>query len=219
MDKATLILLSVVLILGGVLGYVYFTQQEKISNPDTSILTVSAESNGKKVMTGFRVNGEEFNTSTVGYTLVKVPVGYLVTIESFNLDGQSFYKEISEVNITENVIRHDILLTELKSVTIEKSEGNPINLTVYSEDYRDLHFCLSWSLSYIFVKSNYTEIDKPNEFKNWDRCYKTDLSLKESSIEIPISFQELGIPKERDYINISFFNPNLITKQTTIKIK
>ena len=60
-------------------------------------------------------------------------------------------------------------------------------------------------------KSKFTDNPtKPNEFKNWDRCYKTDLSLKESSIEIPISFQELGIPKERDYINISFFNPNLI---------
>lgn len=219
MDKTILILLGVVLVLGGILSYIYFTQQEQISNPDEAILTVSAEFNGRKVITGFKVNGEEFNTSTQGYTLVKVPLNYLITLENVNLQGQTFYKEVAEFNMTQKVIRHDIILTELGNLTINKVDGNPINLSIYSSDFRDLRFCLVWSLKYIFVMSNYTEIEKPAEFKKYDRCYKTDLSLKDTILLAPITYEELGIPTEKDFINISFFNPELINRVTSIKIK
>jgi hypothetical protein len=219
MSKPILILFGIVLVLGGVLAYVYFTQQEEISHPDTAVLSVSAEVDGEKVITGFKVNGEEFNTSNFGYTLVKVPLNYVITVENVNLPDQYFYKEITEINISETATRLDLNLVEIKNLTITKEDGKPINLIVSSEDYRDLRFCLKWSLSYIFVKSNYTEIDKPQGYERWDRCYKTDLSLKNSNITIPISYDELSFPKEKDFINISLFNPELKSKETTIKIK
>lgn len=219
MDKAILILLVFVMVLVGTFTYIYFNQQDEISNPQEAILTVSAESNGKKIFTGFKVNGEEFNTSTFGYSMVKVPRGYLINIENVNLEGQSYYKEFSTINISENVVRHDLLLKELKNLTVKVKDENPVNLTIYSDDYRDLRFCLIWSLKYIFVNSPFQEIEKPTEFKGYDRCYKTDISLLKNETTILINYQELGVINEKDYINVTFFNEDLKNITTSLKIK
>jgi hypothetical protein len=127
-----------------------------------------------------------------------------------NLQGQNFYKERKQINITKDLQRYDFNLKEQKDLTIKKVGNNPIELEIYSKNYEDIHFCLKWSLSYIFVRSNYSEITKPEELKNWDKCYSTGIHLQNNKSNVFITYQELGIPQESDFINISFYNPNLM---------
>lgn len=218
MDKAILILMAFVLIIGGVFTYIYFTQQDEISNPDECTLTISAEFNNKKIETGFKVNNEDYNTSSQGYTLVKVPCGYLINLENVNLDNQFFYKQINNINISQDIQRFDFILEEQKNISVTINNGNPINLSVYSENYKNLYFCLKWSLSYIFVKANYSEISKPKGFESWDRCYFLTEHLNNENMEISVSYDELSFPKDKDFINITLFNPNL-NSQKIVKLK
>jgi hypothetical protein len=219
MNKAVITLVILVLILSGTFTFIYFKYQKPINEPEISTLSISAEFEGKKITTGFKLNGEFFTTSNLGHIQIEVPKGYLISLEHINLDGQEFYKQKETINITRDIQRYDFILKEMKNLSITKQSGNPIVLNVSSKDYQDLHFCLKWSLAYIFVRSNFTEISKPSEFEKWDRCYKTDVSLENSNLIIPISFQELSPPRDSDYINISLFNPSLIDKYKNERIK
>ncbi len=95
-----------------------------------------------------------------------------------------------------------------------------IILNIVSNDYRKVQFCLVWSLDYIFVKSNYTEITKPIECNNWGRCYNTDFSLNSTnSLTIPVEYPKISDSITKSYINISLMSGDFIGLQdTNIKI-
>lgn len=217
MEKKILGLVIFVLILIGFLTFIYFKFEPKTQSKEFSNISISAESEKKKIVTGFLVNGESGNT-TEYYQLVTVPKGE-VKIENVNLPGQYYYKDTKLINASQNQIRIDLKLEEVKPLQINITRGNPINLTVSSGDFRDLMFCLKGSLNYIFIKSNYSEISKLKGYESWDKCYSTKLSLKNSYINIPVSYEEFGILTDADYINISLITPEFLgIKDKILKI-
>jgi hypothetical protein len=189
MNKGIIVLVFLVLLLSGIFAFVYFKYQRPLKDPETSTIFVSAEFNGRKVITGFQINREEYNTSNIGYTPTQVIKNQIVTIENINLPNQRFYKEIKQINASQGQHRVDFILRELESPQIKIMPGNPINISIFSKDFKDLDFCLRWSLAYIFVDTNYTQIAKPEKFQNWDRCYTTQTSLENSTIQIQVSYQ------------------------------
>jgi hypothetical protein len=220
MEGKIIVFITLIVALAGVLGFIYYKYQPTQSEEkDLGNISISAESNGKKIKTGLLINGQERNTSE-GYELVRLKKGQLIQVENINLENQYFYKDKRVFNLSEENVRLDLELKEPKPLQIQIIPGNPTNITVFSEDFRDLVFCLTWSLNYIFVNSNYTQIDKIKGYENWDKCYSTRLSLLNSKIEIPVNYQEFGIITEKDYINISLMTPEFINKKDVIeKIK
>ena len=205
MNKTTIFSLIFCAILIGALAFFYFTYDKKEVSLDYSNLSISAEFNNQKIKTGFVIEtvGEiiEGNTSQ-SYEKVIVRNG-LVKIYNKNLEGQNFYTDSKEINIS-GTQRIDLKLQEARNITVDIISTEPLIIDLKSPDARNIDFCLTWSLNYIFVKSNeFQEIEKIDD---WEKCYNGDFSLKDSNQTIQINYSKFGTPGVNDYINLLLIN-------------
>lgn len=200
MNKATISLIILCLVLAGTFGYFYYKYDFTKKEIEYSNISISAEFNNQKVVTSYvieAINKIEGNTSQ-SYEKETVQNG-IIKIYNKNLENQNFYTDLREINITKNQ-RITLKLEEPKEIKTEILNKNPIILYLESEDARNIDFCLSWSMNYIFVKTNFTKIDIKN-YENLD-CYDGNFSLINSNKTIKINYSKFGTPNEDDYIKI-----------------
>ena len=203
MDKATGILLVFCLILASGFGFLYYKYEYKTESVEYSNISISAEFEGNKIKTGYVIetsNGEILGNTSKSYEKETVKVGDTIKIYNKNLKNQNFYPEIISMAITKNNQRVKLDLKEPKEIIVKINKTNPIKVYLESEDARDIDFCISWSLNYIFVEAlNFTETEKTG---NWGRCYDGDFSLKNSNKTIEIKYTRFGNINEDDYIKL-----------------
>lgn len=178
-----------------------------------SNLSISAELNNQKVVTGYiieTIDGEIIGNTSQSYEKVIVRKNQIIKIYNKNINDQNFYTDLREVNITKDTMRFDLKLEEPKEIRIKIISEEPLIIDLKSEDARDIDFCLTWSLNYIFVDAkNFTEIEKQ---EGWEKCYNGDFSLKNSNQTIQIDYSKFGIINDNDYIKLLLINSN---KQNT----
>lgn len=187
------VIISLILI-----GFLFLTylKSPKISSEDYN-LTISAEFKDKKVKTGFQIGDVKGNTSQSNELIVLKEGNY--TLKNINIENQNFYQDEYFISLTKDK-RIVMKLDKPSEPEIDVLGLNPLVLEVYSENYKELDFCLRSSTNYIFVKAeNYTEIES---IEDWKRCYDGDVSLKDSSIEIQINYEEIGQIDNTDFIEI-----------------
>jgi len=208
MNKAVITLIIICLVLGGIVGYIYYTYElpKKYQEVYTNV-SIGAFYNNKFVATSIELNGEIFNISN-SYELFRLRPNQTISIKNINKINQTFYEDTKEVLILSENKRIDLLLDKPAKLDIFTSESNKlININLYSENFKEVEFCLKWSLNYVFIKAiNFSEIKKPQEFRNYDRCYSGNFSLLNGNKTISISYQILDYPTEKDFINISIYD-------------
>ena len=173
-------------------------------------VSVSANYNDQKVITGINVNGQTINTSQY-YEMIQLPEG-LATFTNKNIKDQIYYENPYTYNITGNQ-RVDIFLDKPILPTITITHINPIIISISSSNFKGASFCLFSSVNFIFVKANYTQIRIPNKYSTADICYGTwDLTDTQS---FEIDYTPLSNPTEDDFLNLTIYDKagNEVTKR------
>jgi len=174
------IVLLVLIVLGGILfiylNYNPLQKESKIFN-----VSVSTEYNNQKIKTGLEVQNQEINTSQT-YEVLSLEQGESV-FKNKNLEGQTFYENDYIYNITGNQ-RIDIELDKPEIPKISFLSVNPLVIKLKSKNFKDPMFCLKGSVNLIQIRTNETTIKKPEEFGNYDSCYRIDTITDEKIIYI-----------------------------------
>lgn len=210
MGKGAIILAILCIVIAVTLTFFYFKYQVPL-NKEYSNVSISAEYDGKKIKTGFIVDGTSGETNEA-YELVKVQKNKEILVENINLENQSFYKISQRINITKDNQRIDLKLEKPIEPEVQIVDGNPIAIQIDTPLFKDMKICLTWSLNYVFVNAqNLTSIEKLKGYENWDRCYETDFSS--GSMKVYVDYSEFNTILERDYINISLITPEFLGTQ------
>jgi len=216
MENKTIYLILFCLVLAGGFAYFYYNYDLKKEVIEFSNLSISAEFNGQKIKTGYIIESEhgkiEGNTSQ-SYEKAIVTKNQEIKIYNKNIDDQNYYIDSRTFNITKSTQRITLELIEPKEINVKILSKNPILVYLESEDARDIDFCLSWSLNYIFVKTNFTETEK---FESWNKCYSGGFSLINSNKTIQIDYSKFGTPGENDYIKLLLITGLNNTKEVKI---
>lgn len=220
MNKQTIYLIIFCLILAGGFGYFYYKYDFKKPTLEFSTISISAEYNNQKVVTGYVIktsNGTKIANTSQSYEKAMVVKNTIIKIYNKNIEDQNFYTDLREFNITEDTKRINLKLVEPKEIKIKILSTKPLLVNLESEDARDIDFCISWSSNYIFVEIiNFT---KTENFENWHKCYNGDFSLINSNKTIEIDYSKFGTPGKNDYIKLLLLNGAIESKNPqTIKI-
>lgn len=197
------------LVIIGLVVIVYFY----VPNPSETgyvNVSISASYNNQKVITQLDAGGTIFNT-TKYYETIKVEKGEFL-VKNTNIDNQNFYEEVYKYNITNNDTRIDVQLEKPEIPKITINHINPLIISISSKDFKETKFCLISSINLIFVEANYTKIDNPEGYSNYDVCYGAfDLNNTRS---FQIDYTPISAPKTSDYLNITVFDRdgNKVTK-------
>jgi hypothetical protein len=208
MRKIWIIFLILAIVIGTTL-FIYFKVEPQVK--EYVNVSIIAKHEGIITKTGIIVDGQEINTSN-SYELLlleKKPI----TIKNKNLKGQNFYEKEYTYNLTKDT-RIDI---ELEKPKLPKIDVDKNIITIFSENFMDVKFCLISSANYISIEANQTEIKKLDGFENYDSCYSLNKDLKNSKEVIKIDYIELSNPTDMDFLNITVIDnqENSLTK--TIK--
>ena len=213
MNKATVYIVIIILVLVSVSTIIYFKYElpRRLGiEGEFSNLSISAKYDGKFVEAVLIIqNGENKEIKTrEGYEFLEIKKG-VYEIYCIN-SSEIFYKAKKTFNITKDITRIDFELEKPKEVRIKSKEnGSIINLEIYSENYQNAKVCLKHSLNYIFVNTEKEEIDLLDGYKDWDKCYSLDKSIKGSEF-LNVSYKVFGIPNEDDYIKIAVIDTEYI---------
>lgn len=209
MKKAVIIMFFLILILTGVVVVIYyFYEVPSRENGEYTNVSISAVYNRERIRTGFEIDGILYGNTSEYYELVELAPNQSVIIKNKNIEEQNFYEDEHTIYIGYENQRVDLELDKPQNVDYNKiEEDRNITLTLYSENFKNINFCLKWSLNYIFVKAeDYQEVEKFENYTSWDRCYLGNFSLVESNQKITISYQIIDVPDENDYINLSLID-------------
>ena len=97
---------------------------------------------------------------------------------------------------------------EIKLIGVS-TDTKKINFTIKAENgqYRQLGFCIGWSVSFLDVWNNYIEIEPLSRLKTIDRCYYTKSTLAEDeNITITLNYNTIQELRENDEMEIIFFD-------------
>ncbi len=225
MNKKVVYTIIIILLIGVTLYFV--NQKYQLTNfrkPKMINLSLASEHNGQKIMTGFIIETPyetiRGNTSQ-SYEMIRIPKNEDVTIYNTNLGEQKFYTDKRKINVTDEYYRLILKLEEPKPIIVEYNNDRPITIRLYSDNAREISFCMRWSVNYIFVKpEGYEKVEKIKGYEKWDSCYNGNFSLIEDYKEINISYSVFGIPRKGDYINVSFVQKQFLgLNDKNVKIK
>jgi len=228
MRFVVIILLFVFLIGGLVLIYFLFEYQQQDMEIKTIPFIIYAEEKDKLVETGYVVkkDGVIWNvgkTDDVGGVISHIPTNSSLIFFNKNINNQTYYTFTKEDNSF--VDRpHKIILKLYKpsNLTFYTNShlgiDNPFNFTVRAIDgdlFKNLSFCIRWSLHIISIFTNYEQTQPPNRLKGKvDRCYTTNLNLLNGEeLNISLNYISFGVVDSRDFINITFIDKDYINNE------
>jgi hypothetical protein len=213
---------------GAVLLYFYYKYDLKtIIIEEGADLNIFIVENDELIKTGYILlfnniekRGESYELSG---TLEKVPFNTTVIVCNTNLEEQNYYTYCEEIFIRErsNRLRLEIKQPHQMNITQEGIFGidSKIILDLKSEYFKDLRTCMKYSIHFIRVDLEGIErIDKPQEFKNYDKCYDLNLTLENNEIRnINLTYSTLGLLNDRqDYVILIFFDLDTLYNNVTM---
>lgn len=215
MKVSTIIFVIVFLLLVSGLVYMYYTFEKPVQETadDTINLNILAlDEKQNKIETGYEIyiddilfkNGTTLKYGSIQYT---IPVNRSVKVVNINLKHQEFYKDyhtfISDINIPN--VRVDFKLQTPGNIVLENSEnltdGNFFVTISSDNEIKNLASCIKWSSRIIYTKIlNQQQIDKPERFINYDKCYSVNTS------KIELEYTQIGSLENTDFIEIVVFD-------------
>lgn len=208
MKTAIIIFIILVLALGGLFFYLKYTFSQ---DTGYSNLTISTVHEGKLIRTGIRVG--DFRGESVKNAPIKLVVpNSTIKVYNYNLKDQNYYTEIKEVKTDKinNRIRLD--LTEPKDLKIShyvNKSSNKINITLESEEYRNVMFCIDWTFNFISLDADYEEVEKPVSYRFFGKCYDPKIE-RLGKKNIILDYNSLGGLKSNDKISFVFYDNDYI---------
>lgn len=206
-----------VLIVGFIMLYfLYEKPMEKQVETSTAVLNIFATNNNTNIITGYKVyvNGLLYANGTTlidGYSYQKVPTNSTILIQSYNLNNQKYYtSEYSTFVTTNNFYRIPLDLKNPGKLNITQTgrlNGSHVYLNVSSiyGDYKDLQFCLDWSIHIVTVRINYTRIIE-YEYPE-SHCYTPSITLNSTnSFFLDLGYIYYDKLDKADFIKVNFYD-------------
>ena len=218
MKKSTIISVVILFILVGVLVVVFVIiekPKQDISGKYSKLNILALDESGNQRVLDYDVfvNGDFYSSGKTlrsGAILESVPVNLSFRVIGYPSENNSYY-----AHVTEDVLAQDIPYR----VTLKPKKAGKLfifhggDFSTFNELFiefkstglwKDLGFCIKWSERILFVRvENYTQSEKPELYKNYDKCYLTEQTLNETeSLSIVINYEKFGELSETDFINI-----------------
>jgi len=117
-----------------------------------------------------------------GAVLEKIPFNKTVSISNTNIDNQNYYTYNLNINaLTYNMERIILALKTPDDIKVSHEgvfgENKTLTIKAFSKNFNKPIFCISWRGNIISVITNYIQIEKPEKYKNYDKCYDFNVSL------------------------------------------
>lgn len=218
MRKSTIISVVILFILVGVLVVVFVIiekPKQDVSGKYSKINILALDELGNKVVLNYDVfvdsnfysSGE---TLKGGAILESVPINSSFRVIGYSSENNSYYAHVTKEVLAQNIPYRVTLKPEKAGKLFifhggDFSTSNELFIEFKSSElWKDLGFCIKWSERILFVKvENYTQSEKPDLYKNYDKCYHTGQTLNGSeSLSIIINYEKFGELSETDFINI-----------------
>lgn len=210
------------IITGAVLVYFLYEKpiQEKPPLNNNLNIRIYDKDTGKQIVTNYIISMIPLNTiykegTTVENGFVKelLPVNNSFRVITKNKGEQTYYtnfKEYEDLNGVPMDYRIEIPVQKYGKLLVSSNDtwkvDNPYKLTLTTNDVvNHIGFCVRWSRNIISVTSvtNYEEELAPKRLENKvDRCYNTDISLNNESIDIFLNYKKFGELMTDDSIKV-----------------
>ena len=221
--KTVFILIVIIIVIAGILYYLYRhneLSQQDIDKKYSNLNIYAEDSSGKMIITGYIVivNNAFYSSGKTlldGAILEKIPINSTYRVYSSNLENQSFYSvfvgDFISQNIPSRITLRPIVPGKLIVSQKEKISSNneSATLNIYSQMlWKNPGFCIKYSTRFIYVRvSNYTQIDKPNIYRLWDKCYDMHIdNLTNSDADIVLNYNIYGTLTVDDFLKIVIFD-------------
>jgi hypothetical protein len=206
-------LIIFVLILIGIFVFLYFYYEEpkQVKENTFTNLSIIINYNDKIIKTGYKIELNNFtyklNETIDNYPiLVQINSNNSIKVQNYNLENQNFYTAYKFYNLESDIVRASLDLEKPEELNYSyQISGNEINLTIFSEDFRNMISCLKYSSRVIYADLGYELLENPERYKNKAKCYDLNLSLLNNSENILIDFKTMGELKQ-DWINITLID-------------
>lgn len=210
MNKKIIFTIIILLLLVGGGVAIYYLYEIPKSGKDVlySNVSIIAKYQNKPIHTKYIIESSNFNsdgfTFDKGYTFDRVPLYTYIKVYNENLVNQSYYVSMKEVNISDESPNSVNLLLEKPEEVFLKYNfdevNKTINVNISSKNFKNPFICLHWRGSYIYVKANnLTEVEKPQNYLNFTRCYDLNGTIKQSK-NIELNYKLIGLKEDGEII-------------------
>lgn len=237
--KSWVFVLMIMIIAGAIFTGFYFKYekplQQTISN--TWNVTIKAfDENKNPIVSGYKifVDGALFKNGTTekdAFIIHKVPGNSSIKVESFNLNGSeiNYYNDEVQFVTTDQQYtkRVELVLHKPGNIFINQMDNpsinqNSIKINISSDGlFLNPDICISWSLHFLYLKTNLEKIMKPDELHTYDKCFDLGynvLDKNQEPIEVILNYETFGDLDSGDYINVVVFDRdfNKVNKSLSI---
>lgn len=230
MNKKIIFFIILTLLISGVMVYYYFFYEKEIKEnaikmSEISIIVSDMNAPDKNLQVPFEISGVDVsfskigNTSSYGATLIKVPFNYTYKISVIPNNENNYYSSIKTFSSnSQNIQQVRFFLKRAGEIEVSSKTAlalnNPLilNVKLSGENFADLIYCVKWGMHIIKVTTNNTEISIPSQYKNYDKCFLTGLSLNSTNTEydLELSYKTIGYLDNNDFIKVVILDSDYI---------
>lgn len=218
-----IVLLIIIVVLGGAFFYFWYTTEKPIQDEikEKINLSIFSVENNKRVITGYNIkvsNNYVYNGTTLldGFSFVSLIKNHQLSVQNYNLEGQNYYIDIQEINITNwNNTQIRLNLIEPSEANVEivneylKEEYIIFNLTT-ERLFKNLIVCSEWSINIIYLKGNYPVYQIPENYKTYDKCFDIGYTLNSTNnLTLEFDFKRWGQFNDKDFLRFVFIDKDL----------
>jgi hypothetical protein len=231
--KLIIFIVIIVFLIASAFYVYYFYDKPKQENAQKSVniyISASEESiPDRKIEINYSITGLNFyykkNGTTLKSSLILETLPYNNTYKILAIPGygqEFYYYSYSFDTKNENNKQVKLLMKRPADLSIEKS-GNFItndNLSIlikYNDisndrEYRNPYYCVDLGFHILSFETNHKKVEKPNEFKNYDKCFSLGNSINTNNREknISINYSLWGDLDSSDYIKVTIFDTDLV---------
>ena len=197
-SRIIFIIIILLLIAGGITAYYLFEiprRSDEIVYTNVSITAKDVENNRNvKIEYFVMLDNSTYKTGVTeirGAVLQEIPINRSVVIYN-NIENSTYYE--NRVKFITGVSNQRVTLKLVKPGELTFNKINNTFFTITSNGiFKDVKFCISWLGNIIYMKSNFTKINKPEGYEKWDKCYDANITLNNSLfLDIPLEYKTFG---------------------------
>lgn len=224
-----IVLVILIALILGTITYFYFFQEKPAQDIEKNYVPITifaVDDTGQMTSTGYKVlNNDnvlsEGKTNRFGDVIERVPINSTIKIQSYNLDKQNFYVySTEEKTIKDNSSRFRLILKTPRELDIthkgEIKDESSIIVTLKSNYYQSPIFCLKWSSKILRINVNYDEIDVPQGYTDYYKCYDMGKTIK-SKTTIKLDLDVFGEATEKDFISLKIVDRDFVINDYKIR--
>jgi hypothetical protein len=235
MKSITLIILIVIFVflIASAFYVYYFYDKPKQENAQKSVnISISASEESipdRKIEINYSIVGLEYSYYKSGATLKSsliletLPFNNTFKITAIPGYSQSYYYYTYTFDTkNENNRQIKLLMKKPAKLSVEKSgtfaSNNNLSISIKYDDisndreYRNPYYCVDLGFHILSFETNNNNVEKPIEFKNYDKCFNLGNSINTNNREknISISYSLWGDLDSSDYIKVTIFDTDLV---------